>query len=191
MLRCSCYYLSKAFVAKKERDLGYAKVLKKGHKDVWDIENNGYLDARLKKKRKRRKQKRKNKDSPSSCKNIYKFQKRDMFLRSKVELGFHCIHSTIYIHFIYPYTCTSWFDCMTRFSLDPLFDFTTYALQVCMRCLHTYELYISLSCRKRNAQHHYFFLGEDSQIPHILRGLRVSYNGCFEFYFEKPIKTLG
>jgi len=115
---------------------------------------------------------------------IFTSFKREMFLRRKVELGFHYIHSTIYIHFIYPYTCTSWFDCMTRFSLDPLFDFTTYALQVCMRCLHTYELYISLSCRKRNAQHHYFCLGEDSQIPHILRDLRVAYNGISKFYFE-------
>jgi hypothetical protein len=38
---------------------------------------------------------------------------------------------------------------MTCLSLDLLFDFTTYALQVCMYCLHTYELYISLSCMKR------------------------------------------
>ena len=38
--------------------MGYAKVIQKkeekklrknGHKSVWDIENNGYLDARLKK----------------------------------------------------------------------------------------------------------------------------------------------
>ena len=28
-------------------------------------------------------------------------------------------------------------------------------------------------------------LGEDPQIPHILRDLRVSYNGSSEFYFEK------
>jgi hypothetical protein len=107
MLRCSCCYLSKAFVAKKRERLGLCKSIEQnGHKDIRDIENNGYLDARLK-KRKRRKKKRKNKDSPSSCKNIYKFQKRDMFSRSKVELGFHYIHSTIYIHFIYPYTSTS------------------------------------------------------------------------------------
>jgi hypothetical protein len=100
-----------------------------------------------------------------------------MFSRSKVELGFHYIHSTINIHFIYPYTCTSWFDCMTCFSLNLLFDFTTYVLQVCMRCLHTYELYISLSCMKIKDNIIIFCLGEDSQIPHILRDLRVSYNG--------------
>jgi hypothetical protein len=34
-------------------------------------------------------------------------------------------------------------------SLDPLFDFTIYALQVCMRCLPSCELHISLSCRMR------------------------------------------
>jgi hypothetical protein len=75
-----------------------------------------------------------------------------MFSRSIVELGFH------HFHHIYLHTCTSWFDCMTHSSLDLRFDFTIYALQVCIRCLHTYELHISLSCRKREkTRHHYFF----------------------------------
>ena len=67
-----------------------------------------------------------------------------MFSRSKVELGW-----PPYISTIYPYTCTSWFDCMTQLSLDPLFDFTIYVLQVCPSFLPTYELHISLSGRKR------------------------------------------
>ena len=54
--------------------------------------------------------------------------------------------ATKYIH---PYTCTSWFDCMTQLSLDPLFDFTIFVLKVCSSFLHTYELHISLSGRKR------------------------------------------
>ena len=41
---------------------------------------------------------------------------------------------------------------------------------------HSYELHISLSCRKRKA-YHYYCLGKDPQIPHILRDLRVTYNG--------------
>jgi hypothetical protein len=57
--------------------------------------------------------------------------------------------ATTYIHLIYPHTCTSWFDCMTHFSLDLRFDFTIYALQVCSSFLSTYELQISLSDRKR------------------------------------------
>ena len=38
---------------------------------------------------------------------------------------------------------------MTQLSLDPLFDFTIYALQVCFSFLPTYELYTSVSGRKR------------------------------------------
>ena len=38
---------------------------------------------------------------------------------------------------------------MTQLSLDPLFDFIIYALQVCPSFLPTYELHISLSSRKR------------------------------------------
>jgi len=40
-------------------------------------------------------------------------------------------HSRIRLATIYPYTCTSWFDCMTKLSLDPWFDFTINVLQVC------------------------------------------------------------
>ena len=74
---------------------------------------------------------------------------------------------------------------MTHLSLDPLFDFTIYALQVCSSFLPTYELHISFSCSKRKKRHNIFTaFGEDPQIPHILRDLRVSYNGISEFYLK-------
>ena len=57
----SCYYLSKVFVAekrhgavqklfRKKREEKKKKLRKNGHKSVRDIENNGYLDAHLKKR---------------------------------------------------------------------------------------------------------------------------------------------
>ena len=58
-------------------------------------------------------------------------------------------HSRIRLPTIYPHTCTSWSDYMTQLSLDPRFDFTIYALQVCSGFLLTYKLHISLSRRKR------------------------------------------
>ena len=44
-------------------------------------------------------------------KEIYVFKEH-----SRIRLA------TIYIHHIYPHTCTFWFDCMTQLSLDPRFD---------------------------------------------------------------------
>ena len=38
---------------------------------------------------------------------------------------------------------------MTQLSLDPLFDFTVYALQVCSSFLPAHKLHISFSCRNR------------------------------------------
>ena len=73
----------------------------------------------------------------SSSKERYVFKEQ-----SRIRLA------TIYIHHI-PHICISWFDCITQLSLDPLFDFTIYALQVCSSFLPTYELHISLSGRKR------------------------------------------
>ena len=57
---------------KKEKE---KKVKKNGHKDVRGIENNGYKDARHEKK------------IAPALENISKFQERDMFSRSIVELG--------------------------------------------------------------------------------------------------------
>jgi hypothetical protein len=52
----SCFYLSKVLLQKRSR--GYAKVIhkkrRKEKRSVRDIENNGYLNACLKKKMKRR-----------------------------------------------------------------------------------------------------------------------------------------
>jgi hypothetical protein len=63
MLQSSCRHLSQSFVTEK-RHGGYAKVIhrkekgkklrKNGYKSVRDIENNGYLDAHLKKREKER-----------------------------------------------------------------------------------------------------------------------------------------
>jgi hypothetical protein len=41
------------------------------------------------------------------------------------------------------YTCISWFGCMTRFSRSMVW-LCNKCLQVCIRCLPTYELHISL-----------------------------------------------
>jgi hypothetical protein len=73
---------------------------------------------------------------------------------------------------------------MTQLSLDQRFNFTIYALQVCSSFLPTYELHISLNYRKRKGHNIITAFGEDPQIPHILRDLRVSYNGISEFYFK-------
>jgi hypothetical protein len=85
---------------------------------------------------------------------------------AKVELGFHHCHhispfvttsTYLYIHHIHtptifhhtsttyigPHTCTSWFDHMTHFSGSMVWLYNI-CLQVCMNCLPTYELHISL-----------------------------------------------
>jgi hypothetical protein len=62
---------------------------------------------------------------------------------AKVELGFHHVftHST-YIYIFHTYAHIDLIVWLV--SLDPLFDFTIYALQVCMHYLPTYKLHISL-----------------------------------------------
>jgi hypothetical protein len=93
-------------------------------------------------------------------------------------------------------------------SLDPWFDCAIYAEQVCIGCLPTYELHISLLVigleerrhsvilpydknttyfeRRQKAKHH-CSLGEDPQIPQM-KDLRGSYKGNSEFYFENLTK---
>ena len=46
-------------------------------------------------------------------------------------------HNRIRIASIYPHICTSWFDCMIFFSMDPLFDLAKYAIQVCLEIFPT------------------------------------------------------
>ena len=55
---------------------------------------------------------------------------------------------------------------MTQLFLDPLFDFTIYALHVSSSFLPTYELHISLSCRKRK-RHNIFIALVRIQKYHI------------------------
>jgi hypothetical protein len=69
-------------------------------------------------------------------------------------------------------------------NLDPLFDFTVYALQVCICCLHTHKLHISLSCRVRERRHNITIALVRIHKYHTLRDLRGSYKGISEFYFE-------
>jgi hypothetical protein len=85
------------------------------------------------------------------------------FKGAKVELGIHHPFTPSFLHtstiitiyhyhpistqpiYLGPHTCTSWFDCMAGLiPLDPWFDYAIYVLQVCMSCLPTYELHISL-----------------------------------------------
>jgi hypothetical protein len=72
---------------------------------------------------------------------------------------------------------------MTQLSLDLLFDFTIYALQVCPSFLPTYELHISLSGRKRKRYNIFIALVRIHKY-HIYSDLRVSYNRSSEFYFK-------
>ena len=166
--------ISQKFCCKKETG-GYAKVIHKKkrkmrkNRQVSDIfKTMGTLMLAWKKKKKMNKI-------------------AHIFLQSCFQVSNErCVfkeHSRIRLATIYPYTCTSWFDCMTQLSLDLGFDFTIYALQACSSLLPTYELHISFSCRKRKA-YYLYCLGEDPQISHILRDLRVSYNGISEFYFK-------
>ena len=76
-------------------------------------------------------------------------KKRDMKKREKKEIahvltkGFFKVsikremcfkeHNKIRIATLYPHTCTSWFDCMIFFSMDPLFDIEKYAMQECLQ----------------------------------------------------------
>ena len=142
----SCCYLSEVFVAEKRHGLckSYSekrekKLRKNGHKSVRDIENNGYLDARLEKREKM------NKIASVVLQKYFQVSKERYVFKEQSRIRL----ATTYIYLIYPHTCTSWFDCMTHFSLSPLFDFTIHALQVCSSFLPTYELHINLSCRKR------------------------------------------
>jgi hypothetical protein len=127
-----------------------------------------------------KKEKEMNKIAPVLLQKYFQVSKERYTFKehSKIRLG------TIYIH----YTSTHMHILIWLYDslyLDPRFDFTIYALQVCSSFLPTYELHISLSCRKRKKGHNLIIVfGEDPQIAHILRDLRVSYNEISEFYFE-------
>jgi hypothetical protein len=104
------------------------------------------------------------------------------------------------------YTCISWFDRMTRFSRSMVW-LCNKCLQVCIRCLPTYELHISLLevgweregsatipntinttyLERREKTYTIKCLGEDPEIPQR-RELKGSYKGISEFYFENLTK---
>jgi hypothetical protein len=91
------------------------------------------------------------------------------------------IHFTLHTH--------AHLDLIVWLVFYPLFDFTIYALQVCMRCLPTYKLHISfISYRMRERRHTTIIALERIHKYHILRDLRGSYKGNSEFYFENPWK---
>ena len=61
-------------------------------------------------------------------------------------------HIRIRIASIYPHTCTSWFDCMIFFSMDPLFDFAKYAIQVCLEIFPTWAPHKLYRSRKKKKE---------------------------------------
>jgi hypothetical protein len=91
-----------------------------------NYQNNGYLDAHLKKEEKKE-------IAHVVLQSHFQVLKRGMFSRSKSRIRL----ATIYIH-LPPHIHThAHLDLIVRLvSLDPLFDFTIYALQVCMCCLY-------------------------------------------------------
>ena len=80
-----------------------------------------------------------------SCKVVSKFQKRDMFLRSKVELGLPPYTSTIDILTHAHLDSIVWLNSLWIRDLTLQYMYCKYAL--CFR--PTYELHISFSGRKR------------------------------------------
>ena len=58
-------------------------------------------------------------------------------------------HNRIRIASIYPHICTSWFDCMIFFSMDPLFDLAKYAIQVCLQTFPTWAPHNLFRSRKK------------------------------------------
>ena len=58
-------------------------------------------------------------------------------------------HNRIRIATLYPHCCTSWFDCMIFFSMDPLFDLAKYAMQVCFETFPTWAPHKLFRSRKK------------------------------------------
>ena len=61
-------------------------------------------------------------------------------------------HNRIKIASIYPHNCTSWFDCMIFFSMDPLFDLAKYAMQVCLETFPTWAPHKLLEVARKRRQ---------------------------------------
>jgi len=94
--------------------------------------------------------------------------------------SFHLIHHN-------PYTCTSWSDYMTwLFSLDLVFDFAIYVIQVCL-ILHTlpWGPHIAIT-RSRMKKRQVKCLGKDT---YTLSDPRESNEELSKVYFEKKKKN--
>ena len=120
--------LLKSFNCKK-RGMGYAKVIHE-KKKYW---KNAQVSEILKiigtqmpvMEKKKKKIEKINKIAHVFLQKVFQVSKtREICFKehSRIRLA------TIYT---YPHTCTSWSKSMTYLSLDPCFDFTIYAMQVC------------------------------------------------------------
>jgi hypothetical protein len=61
----------------------------------------------------------------------------------------HIYKRSIVLLYHFPHICTSWSKSMALLSLDPQFDFTTYAIQVCYFVYPYLKLYINLFRSRR------------------------------------------
>jgi hypothetical protein len=108
-----------------------------------------------------------------------------MFSKSKIRISLSPLTPIISTFTIYPHTHAHLDLIVWLVSLVKLFDFTIYVLHVCMSCLHTYELHISLSCRVRKRGGITLLLPWwGSTNTTYMRDLRESYKGISEFYFR-------
>jgi hypothetical protein len=72
----------------------------------------------------------------------------------------HIYKRSIVLVYLFPHTFTSWSKSMALLSLDPRFDFTTYAIQVCYFVYPNLKLHINLfrSRRKQKKAKHCYAL---------------------------------
>jgi hypothetical protein len=94
---------------------------------------------------------------------------------------------SIVLVYLFPRTYTSWSKSMAPLSLDPRFDFTTYAIQVCYIVYPYLKLHINLlrSRRKQKKEKHCYAL---VRIYTSLSDLRVpfeAYKVNYVFSWEK------
>ena len=77
-----------------------------------------------------------------------------MSQNKKFEID-HIYKRSIVLVYLFPHTCASWSKSMALLSLDPRFDFTTYAIQVCYFVypylkLHINHLEVGENKRRQN-----------------------------------------
>jgi hypothetical protein len=107
---------------------------------------------------------------------IYKKRKNNSHVSiKKLERDHIYKRSIVLVHFIilvyhFPQTCTSWSKCMALLSLDPRFDFTTYAIQVCYPYLKFHINHFRSRRKQKKAKHCYALVMihtplSDSRVP--------------------------